>query len=153
MPRSAFVRRGPPETPPDGALIQVATDRGWQSTGWRLEATTTYTLIADGRYQLDDQPRVWWCEPDGVTIRYHRGRPLGVLLAAIVAVPTEDDEFRAPLLQPIVVGRSGALTPDKDSILYLAINEPSNQLSNNKGTIAVRIESQNSGQPIDTSLE
>lgn len=153
MPRSAFVRRGPHETPPDGALIQVATDRGWQSTGWRLEATRTYTLIADGRYQLDDQPRVWWCEPDGVTIRYHRGRPLGMLLAATVAVSTEDDEFGAPLLQPIAVGRTRTLTADKDSILYLAINEPSNQLSNNKGTIAVRIESQNSGQPGDTSLE
>ncbi|MBB77035.1 MAG: hypothetical protein CMJ75_21215 [Planctomycetaceae bacterium] len=141
VPRSAFVRRDPHEVPPEGALTQVATDRGWQSTGWHMVAGRTYALTAEGRYQLDDQPRVWWCEPDGVTIRYHRGRPLGVLLAAMVAVPTGDDEFAAPLLQPIPVGRAGMLTAAKDSLLYLAINEPSSQLSNNKGTIAVRIQS------------
>ena len=151
IPRSAFVRRSSQELPVDGALAQVATDRGWQSTGWRMVAGRTYALVAEGRYQLDDQPRVWWCEPDGVTIRYHRGRPLGMLLAATAAVPVGDEESAVPQLQPVAVGRSGTLVADKDSILYLAINEPSSQLSNNKGTITVRIESQDSGESGDTT--
>ncbi len=149
IPRSAFVRRSSEELPVDGAVAQVATDRGWQSTGWRVVAGRTYTLVAEGRYQLDDQPRVWWCEPNGVTIRYHRGRPLGMLLAA--TVPTGDEESATPQFQPVAIGRSGTLMAKKDSILYLAINEPSRQLSNNKGTITVRIESQDSVDPGDTT--
>ena len=40
---------------------------------------------ASGRYQVADEPRIWWCEPGGVTIRYYHGQPLGILLAAVLA--------------------------------------------------------------------
>ena len=149
VPRSAFIRRAAQEVPSDGAVIQVATDRGWQSTGWQINAGATYSLTAEGRYQLDDQPRVWWCEPEGVTIRYHRGHPLGMLLAATVSHPNGNDEFAESLLQPIALGRSGTLTSDKDALLYLAINEPSKGLANNKGAITVRIQRQRRGKSID----
>jgi hypothetical protein len=71
--------------PAQGVQVRVEVDRGWQSSGWQVEAGRTYRLIASGRYQVAQKPKVWWCEPGGVTIRYYRGRPLGMLLAAIRA--------------------------------------------------------------------
>ncbi|MEX2111815.1 MAG: hypothetical protein WD845_01435, partial [Pirellulales bacterium] len=54
--------------PGAGATATVAADRGWQSSGLRVEAGKSYHLRASGRYQIADQPRIWWCEPGGVTI-------------------------------------------------------------------------------------
>ncbi len=77
--------RFPPgvKLPPRGAKLTVAADRGWQNTGVRLEAGKTYDLQATGRYQVGKEPRVLWSEPSGVSIRYVRGKPLGMLLAAV----------------------------------------------------------------------
>ena len=66
-----------------GAEITVAADRGWQNSGLRLEAGEKYRLTAAGRYQVAKEPKIWWCEPGGVSIRYYHGRPLGILLAAV----------------------------------------------------------------------
>ena len=86
-------RAGRPLAAGDGrATIDV--EHGWQSTGLRLEAGKTYDLSASGRYQLAHEPKVWWCEPGGVTIRYYHGQPLGILLAAI-------DPDRSRTLRPI----------------------------------------------------
>ena len=63
--------------PADGRSSVVAADRGWQSTGVRLRAGQTYQLTATGRFTLADKPRPWVSEPDGVSIRYHAGLPLG----------------------------------------------------------------------------
>ena len=61
--------------------VSVAADRGWQSSGVRVDAGKSYRLRAAGRYQVADRPQPWPCEPGGVSIRYYRGRPLGILLA------------------------------------------------------------------------
>ncbi|MDW8037925.1 MAG: hypothetical protein RMI90_07775 [Thermoguttaceae bacterium] len=82
--------------PPEGAKVQVLADRGWQSSTWLVEAGRTYLLMASGRYQVADKPKIWWCEPNGVSIQYYRGRPLGMLLAAVRPEPQEAKD----LLQP-----------------------------------------------------
>jgi hypothetical protein len=69
-------------------LISIAADRGWQSSGMKLEAGKSYRISAKGRYQIaaeqiDGKLQPWPCEPGGVTIEYHAGRPLGMLLGAI----------------------------------------------------------------------
>ena len=69
--------------PPEGATVTVAADHGWQNSGLRLEAGAKYRLTAEGRYQVAKIPTIWWCEPNGVSIRYYQGRPLGMLLAAV----------------------------------------------------------------------
>ena len=69
---------------------------GWQNSGLRLEAGDRYRLQAAGRYQVAQQPKTWWCEPGGVTIRYYMGRPLGILLAAVRSdQPTGERRFRS----------------------------------------------------------
>ncbi len=118
--------------------VVVAADRGWQASGVKLAAGATYRLRASGRYQVAQEPRAWECEPGGVTIRYYRGRPLGILLAA---VRSEDAGAQVPsgLLKPIVVGLETALKTPRAGALYLRINDSAGSLSDNAGSLAVEI--------------
>lgn len=142
--------RGRP-LPDDGATIEIAADRGWQNSGFRLDAGRTYHIEAQGRYQVADQPQIWWCEPGGVTMRYYQGRPLGVLLAAVRGDTTglvqKDTAGQAgsgthppnSLLQPVVVGLAAVITPEISGTLYLKINDSPGELGDNAGVIQVRI--------------
>lgn len=124
--------------PPAGATVEISAERGWQSTGLVLEAGKSYRLEASGRYQIGQSPKVWWCEPQGVTIRYHRGKPLGRLLAAV-----RNDEQPAavtPLLNPVDIGAAADLTPRDAGTLWLKINEHEAEWSDNHGSLTVRIE-------------
>jgi len=127
---------GKPLAGPSEAAVQAG--RGWQSSGILLEAGKTYRLLATGRYQVADKPRAWWCEPQGVTIRYHQGQPLGILLAA---VHPDDGEAKgpSPLIKPIVVGRGITLTPTHGGTLYLRINDSPAELSDNAGKLTVQV--------------
>jgi hypothetical protein len=118
----------------DMAEVRVAADRGWRNTGLRLEAGRTYQFSASGRYQLKQQPQVWWCEPGGVTIRYHAGRPLGRLQAA---VRPDEEEASAALLDPIDIGLGAKLKPEKTGALYLKINDSPGELADNEGEARV----------------
>lgn len=125
--------------PLDGEkTVAVRADRGWQSSGVRLEAGQTYRLAASGRYQVADQPRIWWCEPNGVTVRYVHGRPLGQLLAGVLSdslVPEAADG----LVSPVAVGLEATLAPESAGTLYFRINDSPAELSDNAGTLRVRI--------------
>jgi hypothetical protein len=103
----------------------------------RLEAGQHYQLRATGRYQLAGQPRVWWCEPNGVSIRYYHGQPLGILLAAV----RSDDGATGSsgLLLPQVVGLETVLTAPRDGTLYLRINDAPDSLADNQGTLTVEV--------------
>jgi hypothetical protein len=132
----------------DGAQASVAADRGWQSSGIRLEAGKKYQLRASGRYQIGDKPRPWWCEPGGVTIRYNHGRPLGMLLAAIVPDDPPDGATVEPLSlpQPAGVGLAAVLAPEQSGTLYFRINEPAGELADNSGELTVEIRRAEQGE-------
>jgi hypothetical protein len=120
------------------ASVNVAADRGWQSSGLRVDAGVTYQLAASGRYQIGQQPKTWWCEPNGVTVEYHGGMPLGVLQCAV----RNDDEPLAgltPLAAPQAVGLAHALKPDRAGTLYFRINESPAGLADNRGELVVRV--------------
>ncbi|MBI3838621.1 MAG: hypothetical protein HY288_11900 [Planctomycetia bacterium] len=121
-----------------GQAISVAADRSWQSSGVRLEAGQSYRLRALGRYQVASEPRTWWCEPGGVTIRYYHGQPLGILLAAVRA---DDPIPQSPsgLLKPIVVGLGATLKIEQAGTLYLRINDSADSLGDNAGSLTVKI--------------
>jgi hypothetical protein len=124
--------------PPKGTRVEIDAARGWQSSGVRLEQGRTYRLRAAGRYQVEDQPVVWWSEPGGVSIRYHRGRPLGLLLAAVL--PDGSGEAApSPFLNPIAVGLGATLVPNAAGTLYLRINDSSSELADNEGRLLVEI--------------
>ncbi len=119
---------------PAGARVEVSAERGWQNSGLRLEKGKRYRLQAEGRYQVAAKPRVWWCEPGGVTIRYYRRRPLGMLLAAVM--PEPGTILR---LQPVAVGLGTTLVPEQSGTLYFKINESSGKWGDNTGKLSVEI--------------
>jgi hypothetical protein len=115
--------------------VSIAADRGWQNTGWRLEAGKRYKLSAAGRYTLADTPKPWTCEPGGVTIRYHRGLPLGILLA--VVRPEKAPAGPSPFFNPQAVGLGAMVEPSQTGTLYLRINDFAGELADNSGAANV----------------
>ena len=124
--------------PDSGAAVSVAADRGWQNSGLRLEAGTTYRLRARGRYQVAQEPQIWWCEPGGVSIRYYRGLPLGVLLGAVRPDEVPDDKPRS-LIRSITIGLDALLTPPETGTLFLRINDSAGELHDNAGSLVVGV--------------
>ncbi|HET6880533.1 MAG TPA: hypothetical protein VFI31_10285 [Pirellulales bacterium] len=122
--------------------VRVAADGGWQASGFRLEPDVRYQLAASGRYQLADEPKIWWSEPDGVTIRYYRGHPLGMLLAMVF--PDEQGETTWP--QPVAVGAHGQITSDVRGTLYFRINDSPGELADNAGSLDVTVERSHGGK-------
>ena len=123
--------------PEEGRTIEVAADRGWQNSGLRLEQGKAYRLRAQGRYQVAEKPRIWWCEPGGVSIRYYQGRPLGILLAAVR--PDEPAEGPSALSRPSVVGLGTVLKPRHSGTLFFRINESAADWNDNAGELRVQI--------------
>ncbi len=119
------------------AKIEVQADRGWQNSGLQFDAGKTYKLAAGGRYQVADKPKPWISEPNGVSIRYIQGRPLGILLAAVR--PENSNGGANAFLKPIVVGFGTAIIPAESGTLYFKINDSAGELSDNAGHADVTI--------------
>ncbi len=123
--------------PEGGTTVTVAADRAWQNSGIRLEGGRQYRLSASGRYQVAAWPRPWPCEPGGVSIRYHRGRPLGMLLAALRPLRSTG---RCAFLDPIAVGLGTTLAPASAGTLFFRINDSNGSLRDNAGTLEVHVQ-------------
>lgn len=136
--REAIEPKAAAPLPANGAEVAVAADRGWQSTGVLLEAGKRYRFEAQGRFQLGIQPKTWWCEPNGVTIRYRDGRPLGMLLGAIVDESGESDGSNG-LLSSAGIGLGLETTLKRGGTLYLRVNDYPAELADNQGEVKVRI--------------
>jgi len=120
----------------DAVSTTIAADRGWQSTGWLLKAGQEYRITAKGRYQIANDGQPWPCEPAGVTLEYHDGHPLGRLLGAYRSTTGHR------LSPPIALGLAATLKPDEEAILYLRVNDSPARLSDNRGTVSVRLSTQ-----------
>ena len=122
----------------DTRTITVIADRGWQNSGLRLEAGKTYRLTATGRYTIADDPKPWPCEPGGVSIRYYKGRPLGMLLAA-VRPDNPSPGSKSALLRPMEVGLGATIVPDESGTLFLKVNDSPGELHDNAGQLQVKV--------------
>jgi hypothetical protein len=134
-----FTRGRPLAEEPARATIQA--DRGWQSAGVRLEAGKSYRISASGRYQIaadqvNGAVRAWPCEPGGITIEYHDGRPLGMLLGAIVG---REDQAEASFAKPLAVGLGTTIKAGASGTLYLRVNDSAAALHDNRGTLTVTV--------------
>ena len=117
--------------------VSIATDRGWQATGWKLEAGKSYRITATGQFQIANDGEPWPCEPNGVTIEYHDGMPLGALLGAIASTkPSEGDPTFA---KPILIGNAAVIQPKSDGVLCLRVNDSPAKLGDNTGSVDVKI--------------
>lgn len=120
--------------------VTVRADRGWQNSGRQLHGHRKYEIAADGRYSLGNVPRNWWCEPNGVTVSYYQGKPLGVLLAAVRPDDAAGTAI-SPLAFPLEVGLKTTIEPNQSGTLYFRINESAGQLADNQGTLNVTVRS------------
>jgi hypothetical protein len=127
--------------------VTIAADHGWQSSGILLEPAKTYRLTAIGRYQIASEQingahHPWPCEPGGITLQYHEGRPLGMLLAAIVPVTTSEDQGAgngASFSKPVDVGLGCEIKPAGRGTLYFRVNDSAGRLDDNRGSLIVTI--------------
>jgi hypothetical protein len=138
-----FTPRGPSGAG-GSSPIEVAADRGWQSTGVRLAAGKSYRISATGRYQItaeqiDGKTLVWPCEPGGVTIEYHDGRPLGILLGAIQDDGDGAASGEASFAKPATIGQRSELKPKANGMLFLRVNDSPAHLGDNRGTLSVTV--------------
>jgi hypothetical protein len=124
-------------------LVVVAADRGWQSSGVKLEAGKSYDVWATGRYQIaadeGSARKLWFSEPGGVTIDYHDGHPLGILLGAIDFRDKPVAGANPTFANPVVIGLRTTLKPTVSGMLYLRVNDSASKLDDNHGTINVNI--------------
>jgi hypothetical protein len=137
--RESIVRKAETQAlPATGAHVTVAADRGWQSSGYTLRAGQRYQLSATGRFQIGKSSKPWMSEPGGITLRYYKGRPIGQLLAAVT------DEGKtpgvSPFVRPVAIGVQGELTPERDGVLYLRVNDSPAELADNAGELQVSVE-------------
>jgi hypothetical protein len=126
--------------------VTIAADRGWQSSGVQVESGKTYRIVASGRYQIATEPvhgalQPWPCEPGGITLEYHDGRPLGMLMGAVVEVrESEKRSSTAGFGKPIEIGQRCELKPAHPGTLYLRVNDSAARLADNRGSLAATIE-------------
>lgn len=138
-------RRGGAVTSSTPRQVEIATDRGWQSSGVQLESGKSYKIMAKGQYQIaveqiDGKARVWPCEPGGVTIEYYHGHPLGMLLGAIVPDGDAPPDAKLSLATPAAIGLEATLTPAVTGTLYLRVNDSAGRLNDNRGTLSATIQ-------------
>ncbi|MBX3442313.1 MAG: hypothetical protein KF774_07885 [Planctomyces sp.] len=122
------------------ATIDVAADRGWQSTGILAEAGQRYAISASGEATLRRGERPWISRPAGITIRYANGHPIGRLEAAVLPPRPESKLDRPPrVFATSDVGDRAVLVPEASGTLYLRINDATDSLADNAAGYRVEI--------------
>ena len=120
------------------ADFTLRADRGWQSSGILVEPGESIEVSAEGRVVVREfaDGKKWSSETQGLTVEYHRGKPLGCLLGVLASV---EEEQRTARWETVRIGKRAVLTASQKSILLLKINEPSRDLADNQGTLSVSI--------------
>ncbi|MEM9588162.1 MAG: hypothetical protein AAGA03_12845 [Planctomycetota bacterium] len=118
---------------------EVVADRGWQSCGVWFPAGATLRLQASGDCVLADTTRPWRSEPQGITIHYHKGRPLGELLACVLPLRSDKSAAMRQPIRAIPVGRKANVSVPENSWLLMCINDPVGQLDDNSGSYQVKM--------------
>jgi hypothetical protein len=129
--RFVIARRGPGEHEP--ALAPVKAPRasaGASSSNEAIPGSREAPAAID--------PIEWVSEPQGVSIRYHAGRPMGMLVGTIQA-ERQAGRWSTTMLDEFEIGRGRKFSPKVSGTLYLRINDFWNELSDNSGQVEVEI--------------
>ncbi len=124
-------------------IVEVESKRSWQTTLLKVEPGRTYSISAGGQFDLEAPAGVpgstetssqWISEANGVSIRYHKGQPVGRLLGAVYVEGKPHS-----MLQAIPLGNSATFTASQSGTLYLRVNDRPDSLANNRGKLSVSI--------------
>lgn len=140
IPRSAIdFRRGEPLPAGASVTIEVRPDVGWQSSGIRVEAGRRYSVSATGEVVLAPSPKPWRSEPQGISIRYAQGRPIGRLVAAIQSETPPGPDGAGALWHVLEIGTGIELIPQSSGTLYLRVNDFWSETADNTGSYRATI--------------
>lgn len=116
------------------ASCAVAADRGWQHTGVSAAAGRSLSFAATGRARLGEVEggRIE-SEPDGISLGWYRGRPIGRLLVAQWVEPGD----RPGAFRILAEGAGGSFTTAVTGPLYVRLNERPGDLADNAGGFSV----------------
>lgn len=131
---------GAASDPMEAVPVEVIANRGWQSSGVALRSGRSYDIRATGEVVLAMEPKPWRSEPQGVTIRYSGGVPIGRLTG--IVLPDLDTSFDAdsPPSPIFSLGSEATIRPERNGVLYLRVNDAWNSLANNQGSYRVEIQ-------------
>jgi hypothetical protein len=124
-------------------VITVRADRGWQSSGLRVTAGMKLAIAATGRFVIhredstEQQGVPWESEAEGITIRYHRGQPLGKLL---IALDEPQQLGETGLANYGAVGEGGDIMIPSNGVLYFRVNDSPAELVANEGALQVTVQ-------------
>jgi hypothetical protein len=136
VPRAAITfQPGTPWENAESRQVEVAADRGWQSTAILLEANRDYEITATGQFTLAQQPRPWISEANGISFRYFGGIPLGKLLAWVRPQDGPDET----MLRVVAIGSRAELMSPVAGTLYLRLNDSWSELADNTGSVNVSV--------------
>ena len=123
--------------------IAVDASRGWQNSGFAVAAGRRYTVTAAGRIgvgevtdETDGAATPLESEPDGITLQWYRGRPVGRLLAGQWVTPANGGR---PRFEVVAEGRRAELEPLVDGTLYFKVNQAPGRLADDRGRYAVEV--------------
>lgn len=129
--------------------FRIRADHGWQSTGISVQAEAQIRITANGRYVVGQTVSAgktypWHCQPNGITIEYYRGQPLGQLQVGILLDESNDRQTPrqrvSGLTEPIPVGDAVQLTAPAGGEICFRINESPARLRDNQGALEVIVE-------------
>ena len=104
------------------AFKSVKSDKDWQNMGVILQKGKTYTIKASGEYKVSAGEKAWLCQPNGITVKYVRQKPLGILLAALEASDSGESAQLSGFVKPIVVGSQTEFTAEQTGAIWMKIN-------------------------------
>ena len=138
----------------DGQTTHVVIDSGrsWQRVpGFQVVRGQSYRVRSHGQFVVGhtvttdtagvsvSQP--WPCEPNGITLEYYRGRPLGEVHGWIEPdAGTGDAGLVEPISIPIPIGYEHEFVAETTGLLNLRINESPARIGDNKGSVAISLE-------------
>lgn len=128
--------------------FRVSSQRGWQRASIQVNKGDRLEVSGSGEFEI--RPAVtasqagepspeWNCQSGGITIRYYRGRPLGMLLAGVLSTDSADHSINQPLIEPIEIGLGRTITLERDGQLCFRINEFPGDLGDNRGFLEVSV--------------
>jgi hypothetical protein len=105
-----------------------------------VTAGQSIQITGKGRVTLAQTTKPWISEPNGISIRYADGQPIGRLLAAVErAAPAEQGANRHWVFQEI--GPQAMWMIPESGVLFLRVNDRWNELSDNSGEYQVTVTS------------
>lgn len=132
-----------PGQPFDQANVSVDTeitsDRGWQSSGIRVNKGDTYDVVAKGMFSLAEKPKPWMSTAEGISFRYFKGQPLGRLMMLIRPDSEDTNSNQISILQEYPLGANATWMAPISGTVYFRLNDAWNELADNEGSVSVTV--------------